>query len=523
VTDIEKHGVQVLGVYVGSVTSTRDIINNLMSTFMFDVFEVGTGFKFAMRRSPTVVSVELDDFILSGAGADTYAKTRAQDTDLPARNNVTFIDPDQTYQQNSVDGQTVMGFSQNVAQFSSLAVLLVSDARSLADILTQETWTARNSIKFSLPLNYLKLDLNDVFALNIGGVTRRYKVAKLTLGDQIDVEAVGYSEVVYGGNTFGGFTAKAQTVTVAGRTLAIFADIPLSDMSSPNLWSPRVMMTQSPWPGSANLFESDDAGGYVLNNSAMVPAVLGVTMTALAAGPTWVWDTSNSVTIKLHDTDQALAGTTDQAVYNGANTMGILTPSGEWEIFQFANVTLNMDGTYTLSRLLRGVLGTEAYMGAPTPSGATVFLFDPTRFSYIAGTDSRIGLSLSLRYGPGTVDVTDTRYKNATVVPEGVALRPYAPVHLRQTKVGNDIILTWIRRDRFGADSWNIAEVAMNEAIEQYVVEITGGSTFTVTGGTTFTYTESQQISDFSSVQDSVTWAVSQVSATFGKGTPAHG
>jgi hypothetical protein len=145
----------------------------------------------------------------------------------------------------------------------------------------------------------------------------------------------------------------------------------------------------------------------------------------------------------------------------------------------------------------------------------------------LAGSSEIVGKELSLRYGPSNVNLSDDRYQDVTVTPEGVAYRPYAPAHPRQVKGASDITFSWFRRTRFGGDSWETDTVPLNEDFERYRVTVYDGAVvvrqWDVDGATTTTYTGAQQTEDFGSTQTSVTWTVQQVSAIYGAGATANG
>jgi len=526
VTELVSEGTRVEGMNIGSVASPRVVLENLMRTFLFDAFETGSVVKFVMRKSPDTVTIDINELVMSDDGR-TYEKARVQDTDLPDRTKVGFLDSTRDYNTASVDGHTVTGYSERVDTFDTICALATGYGRALADILTQERWTARNALKFTLPMTYMRVEPGDAFRFAVNGISRQYRIQRVTSGDELEIEAAGFSEVIYDPNDFDEMDGLVHDPVVYGASLVEFYELPLFTQDAPNHWSPRVVTWQTPWPSGVNVYEEDGSGGHTLNTQLPIPAILGVTTTDLAKGPLWVWDNANTVTVDLMDDNANLSSVADLTVLNGANAMAIQTTSGEWEIFQFANAALNGDGTYTLSRLLRGQLGTEYYMGEPTAAGARVMLIDAARISTLEGTVARLGLDMNLRYGPAGTLVGDATYTDETVVPRGVGYRPYAPVSLVQTVSSADLVLTWIRRTRFEGDSWAVVEVPLHEEVEQYEIDILDGvtvvRTIVVDAATTVTYTEAQQIADFGSAQTSVDWVIHQISTTFGRGTPAHG
>lgn len=328
---------------------------------------------------------------------------------------------------------------------------------------------------------------------------------------------------VYKINSFNNRVGITREPVEFGTPSFITLEIPVVNSNEENLWSPRLASYQDPWTDTL-IFEDDGSGGFDYSTSVTLPARTGVSNTALNEGVTDVWDNVNTLNITLDNPQESIMSLSETSILNGANRLGILTPSGEWEILQYTNAFLEVDGSYTLSRLLRGKLGTEYYMGTPTPSGSTIVLLDNSdRLGRLEGTNERLGIQVNYLYGPNNVAFSDDRYTEVSITPRGVALRPYSPVHLQQVKESNgDITLSWIRRTRFDGDNWDNYPVPLHEETEEYEIEISGGRSLD-SSTPTVTYTESQQISDFGSSQATVTWTVYQMSALYGRGTPANG
>ena len=516
-----------------SLSSPSSRLENLMDTFLFDAYSDGEKIIFIDRAVSDLITVDMDDLIVTD-GDDAFSMDRVKDTDLPDRTKVDFVDELRDYNTASVDSHTVSGYSRRVTSFTSLAVLGSDYARALADTQVHEKWINRNTISFTLPFSSEssgKVYFGNLLpgkSFRFPHNDRLYRIKSLVYGDgEIEVSATGYNPSVYEPVDHATGAATSDATITFGRSLVEFMDIPLRTADEPNQWSPRIAARQSPWPGQVLVYREDGSGGYNLNTTVPVQAVIGETTTALNSGPLWVWDDANTVTVRLYDPSESLSSLSDLSVLNGANAMLIETPSGEWEVFQFVNATLNPDGTYTLSRLLRGQMGTDAYMGDPTPATSRVVVYNADRLSSLSGTVANLGVDMALRYGPAGVLVGDDRFTNETVTPRGVAYRPYAPVQLTQVASGSDLGLSWVRRTRYDGDTWSVTEIPLNEEYEQYEVDILNGSTvvrtIVVDNAQTATYTAAQQTADFGSTQSSVSWVVYQISATFGRGAPAYG
>ena len=84
--------------------------------------------------------------------------------------------------------------------------------------------------------------------------------------------------------------------------------------------------------------------------------------------------------------------------------------------------------------------------------------------------------------------------------------------------------MSWIRRTRFGGDSWDATEVPLGEADERYELDILDGAlvkrTLSVSTPAA-TYTAAQQVADFGAPQTAISARLYQLSAVAGRGSPA--
>ncbi len=128
------------------------------------------------------------------------------------------------------------------------------------------------------------------------------------------------------------------------------------------------------------------------------PAWMGASVSDLPSAPPWRWDAATRLTVRVEG-GASLQSRADAEVLAGANALAIQTPAGAWEVLQFAAAALVAPETWTLSRLLRGQLGTEADMAARVPAGAAVVVLDgPLARAELA--QSERGLPLNWRAAP---------------------------------------------------------------------------------------------------------------------------
>jgi hypothetical protein len=100
-----------------------------------------------------------------------------------------------------------------------------------------------------------------------------------------------------------------------------------------------------------------------------------------------------------------------------------------------------------------------------------------------------------------------------------------APVHIRATRSGVGVQVSWVRRTRIGGDNWQTADVPLGEDSEAYVVDVlSGGAVVRTLNATTPTvlYAVADEVADFGATQSSLSVRVTQLSATVGRGIAAE-
>jgi hypothetical protein len=219
----------------------------------------------------------------------------------------------------------------------------------------------------------------------------------------------------------------------------------------------------------------------------------------------------------------ALSSAEMAAVLAGGNAAAIGTGSDDiWEVLQFAEATLVGPGTWEIGMRLRGQQGTDAVMPAVWPEGSVFVLLDSAVTQVDLASSAR-GLERYWRTGPARRSVDDDSYTETVAAFQGIGLRPYSPVHLRSSHTGAARDISWIRRSRIDADSWDGPDVPLGEASEQYVLRVfddTATRREVILTAPAYTYTDAMRASD--GTQSPYFIEVAQVSERFGAGPYAR-
>jgi hypothetical protein len=508
------------GFVVDRVMSARETLQPLELAFFFDTRESGARIVFTHRGAAgPVAELTPDDLVETRADAALSTLTRAQETDLPVSARITYISAGADYPAAVEEARRLAGRSQRVALADLPLVLDAEQAAGIVEVWLYEAWAARERAQLALPPSRLALEPGDAVSLAAGGRTHLLRITEVGEHGARELEALSLDPEVYADAPGAARARTGSTAVVAGQPFVAFLDLPLLRGDSPPAagWAAAA---QSPWPGPIAIYRSPETSGFQLKAVASAPAVTGVTLDPLPAGAVSRFDRATSLRVALDS--GTLASVTDLALLGGANLAAVQNGDGEWEVLQFLSAVLTAPATYTLTGFLRGQGGTEHAMRAPLAAGARFVLLDAA-LAPIDMTEDEVGLAFNWRCGPASRDLGSPSYVQLAHTFVGEGLKPLSPVHIRGTRAGGDLALSWTRRTRIGGDSWDSVDVPLGETEERYEIDILDGTsvkrTLTATGPAA-TYTAAQQTADFGTPQPGISLRIHQLSATRGRGTP---
>ena len=508
----------VEGYAVTEVQTPRASLDPLRTCFFFDAAESAGRLVFAPLARAPVASLTADDLVARDVGSGDYRRIRGEETALPGVVALTYIDPQRGYQSASVEARRGNGRANAVQRVSVPLCLDEGAARGIAQALLYQGVVEREQVGATLPPSCLALDAGDVVTLSLPGSSTDYRLTRLGLeagrpasGIRTDLSAFAYRD--------GAATPRpSEPPATVGVALFQFLDLPLLRADAV-AHAPYLAAYTAPWSPVAVL-RATVGGAFAEDATVGARSIIGRLTAELYSGPCGRWDRVNAVFVEV-PRGVELASAPDIDVLNGANVAALLTPSGEWEVLQWAQATLLAPGRYRLANLLRGQLGTEFALGTPTPAGVPFVVLSDALVQSGMPFSAR-ALPLAWRWGPRGWPQDDPSYAGATQAFRGVGLRPYAPAQARMVRTeSGDLQLTWIRRTRIDGDPWEQVEVPLAEEAEAYALDVLSGSTvlrsFEATAPAV-TYTTAHQAADFGGPVTSLSVAIHQLSATYGRG-----
>ncbi|VAV95962.1 Gene Transfer Agent host specificity protein [hydrothermal vent metagenome] len=512
------HGL-VDGYVIERTMSARQAIDPLAAAFFFDGVESAGLLKFRRRDEISVLSVSIDDLVESKADKPVFTLKRAQETDLPNRVQLLFIDGENNYRQSVVEARKLTGASQRDIIQELPAVLSQNSALGHAEVALQEIWTGRETADFILPPSLAELEVGDVLTLVlIDGQQRFLRVESLTDGDGRAVSARLTSRENYQPAAGNSNTGSFDLPAVFGPPLFEVMSLPLLS-SSANPFAPWIAARAAPWPGNMAITESAGSGFTEIENL-NVPAIIGEILTDLPAGPLSRIDYANSLTIELASGE--LSSVSRHELLAGSNLLAVGSEQSGWEVLQFENAELTGTNTYEITHLLRGQVGSNPEMLPLRLSGARCVLLDGAVRQIPATADDQ-GRERLMRIGPGHLDHADPAFVEFSHAASGISLRPLNPVHLKVKPVTGGVQLSWVRRTRIDGDSWALLEVPLGEEVEEYAIEIMDGQTLVrimSANQPLAIYSDVEREADFGlPLPSTLTFRVAQISAIYGPGT----
>lgn len=508
------------GYVVDRPMSARDALEPLLRLSGVDPSAPAGSLRLRDRGGGPAVMLGADDLVLVD-GEPLVRRVRDQESELAAEVQVLFTDADGEYRRASAASRRLSGVNRREARADVALVTRRAEAERLADRLLQELWAGREGVSFALSPRAVDVEPGDVVRLAVDGASQLLRVTRIADGPVRRVEARSIEPVAISGPGPTVTRPPRRPPPVAGRPFAVVLDLPAAAGSPPVLQA--LALAADPWPGGLTIWRSGNGTGFTPFADAAVPAQIGTTLAPTPPGPLWRWDDAGTIDVAF--SAGGATSVSDLDALAGASTFALRGPDGAWEILTAARASLIGPGRYRLSRLLRGLGGSEAAAGRAVPAGALLVRLDAALVP-LCDDPADLGRPWRYRVAPAGRDHADPAAIAFEAMPGADALRPLAPVHLRARRTSEGIHLTWTRRTRIGGDAWEAVEVPLGEERELYVVDVLAGGAvvrrFSV-DASQLLYPAQAELADFGAVQPELSVAIAQVSAVAGPGAVRAG
>jgi len=522
--DVDGLSEAARGYTISNQVTVRGAIEMLAQAYKFDAVESEGKIKFVERGSSSARTLTSDDLGAHESGKKVTTileKSSKEEDDLPREVAITYLSPSKKYEPRTQRAQRLQTTSRVAHTLTLPLVLSDQNARKLAETMLWATWTARDVYKFVTSVRQIDLEPTDVITVTDDDIDYLVRITKRDYGTPglVKFEAVKEDNELYVPPDINVDEPEDNDIIPAfSPSVGTLFNLPLLNGAAddgPGFYA----CAYSPTNTFAGVFLQKSTN-YGWQDIGYIPREMtcGVAITELADCENHNdWDMENTVTIRLFRDDFYFANQTRIQVCNGGNRLVIGN-----EIIQFTTKTENSDGTWTLSELRRGVLGTEHETGGHTAEDRC-FLFSYLNMIRIDDSEDDIGKTYVYRFlssDGGTLKVGNSEYFTNTAR----GLLPWSPVLIKGSRdVSGNLTITWTRRTRFNGELKDlVSEVPLNDYPESYDIEIMDGTTvkrtFLSETSPTVTYTAAQQNTDFGSLQSAVAVRIYQLSGEVGRG-----
>ena len=520
--DVSRADGTIHGYVVDEPGSARSAIEPLSDLFDLAICEEHAGLVVETAGAQAAAPLVVGEMVSQGESAIAEA-VRSPDHELPAEAILAFRDPLAEFQTVSARARRADAKGKRQTAITMPGSMEKGQGCALVSDWLRRQWSARETIAFSAAHYRAGLEPGAVIGLpdRAGdflvtevedGLTRGVKARRIARTPPAPWLADDAANV-------------AKTVTSAirvGRSKVVFLDLPARSSASAPQDQFRVAVWRKDWKSHAILVSPEDTG-FQLRATIERQADLGVLTEPLAPGVEGRVDGTAVITVALADAEAE--SVSRLRMLNGANAAAVRSAAGSWEIVQFESAAEVAPGTWRLTGLLRGQLGTSDAAAAGAVSGTDlVMLTDAVMPAGLSA--SEIGLPLNWRVGPTGADLSGALFSDHAE-PGGLRARlPLSPVHVRAIRTSaGDIAFSWVRRGRLDADDWVPADIPLGEDHEEYRIDIAaaGGavlrSTFTTLP--TYLYAAADITADFGALPAELDVTIVQFSLAAGWGIPA--
>jgi hypothetical protein len=498
----------VSGYALGTATTGREALEPLLEVTGLSLRGTADGLHAGVARR--VHTLTLDPAQLAAGEGPTLSRRRGDAREAPGRLELSYVDRELDY----LTG-TVTALAKADGPLVGEAVALVLDgaaARLAAERVLDSRAAARETLDFALPPSLLALEPGDLVAI-AGLAEGPFEIAEIRDGLSRQIKARTLPS-----NTSVATAIDRPLAPGGGEFVEVLPLVALAHLpplpDDPGRSRLVVAGYAQPWPG--HLLVTDETTGAAVADLSR-RAAIGETVAEFEIGPLGIWDLGNAIEVNL--LSGHLAAVDELAVLAGSNRIAVES-SGNWEVIGFEAADLVAPGHFRLSRLVRGLEGTQPVAAA---AGCRVIVLDD-RVVTLPVEPQLLGEERAFRIYAGSSDVTGTVWPVTTGMTPALPLPP-AQLRARRTPDGS-VALSWVRRSRADGDGWGAVESPLEHQPESYRVAILNGSTLvrTLTSATpAVSYGAAEQMADFGALPTGFGFGVAQISSVLGVGHVATG
>ena len=452
----------VHGYNTADTQSGRSKIQPLSVVYGFDCSEDQGTLRFLSRGVSKICSLNEGKFVLISEGGPSVELTRSSNTDIISMVRFSFVEADGSFTTSVSEAHDKASVVSATLEAEYPMVLPMASAKATTRRWLMESQLAHEQISLEVPIStYFQIkDATLLFC------EKHYRIDRIEVGDTVIAKAVRVEPSVYTPQDLEAEPVDWVPHKEVGPVSRLWMDLPIFNAGQ-TMYGPHLAVVSDPWLEPVNIWSSDDDSNYSLNTKILAPSGIGRTLTEMTRCSSGVLDRGDALLVDMSRAE--LESTSMSGILSGRNLMAIGDGDPEnWEIFQFMNAEIQSPGRYRISSRLRGVAGTDADMPDSWPAGSYVVLLD-NGLNMISLAGEHLEVDRHYRIGFESEPIGSDVVQHDVINFRGTWARPFSIVHFSvQVGLDNHHHFRWIRRTRFGGDSWSGFDVALNEEYELY-------------------------------------------------------
>lgn len=550
----------VVGALFNVRTEFTQVVRNISILYDFNFYEDSGLIKFVRTLTDAAVAtnhtMDISDLgSLSGSDDDiseSISVAISSSESLPRGIELRYVDPNNDFLPSvQIAQRTNFPFrSQETRVLDSYQLPFVVSPIEALELATDALYRiaqAAITFEFRTGFEFMIAAPGDIVVITNGAETYTLKISSTTHNADYSVTMQGEQFLIETDKSFASFVNGGTVVGENGIlgpswTSSFLMDtpyiIPTQDLAGTraNLnFAFGPFSDQANWPG-ARFVKSLDGLSFEEVNTDDTGVLYGTTLTAMIDTDNIMQiDPLQSVTIQVFSGDTTptkIVSAVDRAEFVSRDDFNLCAVRegqiGDWEFFQFETAVDNGGGSFTLSGLVRGRRGSDAFVQARQAGSTWMFVdFLTKRF-----TDpfDVVGNPMFFKAIPTSGSGAEVPQQFVSVV--GNSLKPWAPGAFRKDTAlwGANIVLSWDYRNRrlFNSPANEFPDgtfvVPLDESSELYDLDIINESGIIVARGVdltsaAYTYLIAEQNTDFPSGDPgAITVNVYQKNTLIGRG-----
>jgi hypothetical protein len=471
-------GYEIGGYAISGSKSIAAVLEPIMLVWDLGVYEDNGVLKFYDRGDETkITNVRDSDWTAHEHGEsarDILTIEEVPSFDLPSEVSISYPDSDGRDEIGEARARRIDYVSDISTSIQVPITMSSGEARALAEKRLWRAWDDRRRATFNLPPRYLQITEGDIVPVVIAGETFDVRLTRVSRGanylitcegtirenEDFDFSADGY--VVDDGA--GGVVTQPSNLF-----LFIWNSAALTDehVSTPGYyWAFALQNYNETFSGGALYRATSEAGTYSLLSTGNEATIVSTEDQLPGVTNPYIFDEANTLEVEvIHGT---LSSVNEIDLLNGANRL--VMESGE--IIAFQTATSIGTNRYRLSKLLRGLRGSERFIDSHPTDGESGVLLDSASINFethnLSETDStRYFKAVSNGQQVDDIDEVEFTYASCTV-------KPFSVVNIEAERDGsNNVTLTWDRRTRSVYPILTATiPVPLVDGVEQYSVDL---------------------------------------------------